>query len=63
MAYINLLPWREEAQKERQKEFISILTFVGLFVFLIVFGISSYYQAQVDGQQSRNQFLKNEIQI
>ena len=63
MAYINLLPWREEAQKARQKEFISILTFVGLFVFLVVFGISSYYQAQVDGQLARNQFLKNEIQI
>ena len=63
MAYINLLPWREEAQKARQKEFISVLTFVSLFVFLVVFGVSSYYQAQVDGQISRNQFLKNEIQI
>ncbi|NMP30475.1 PilN domain-containing protein [Thalassotalea sp. M1531] len=63
MAYINLLPWREEAQKARQKEFISILTFVGLFTFLVVFAVSSYYQAQVDGQVSRNQFLKNEIQI
>jgi len=63
MAYINLLPWREEAQKARQKEFITILTFAGLFTFLVVLGISQYYQAQIDGQQARNQFLKNEIQI
>ncbi|REL31535.1 PilN domain-containing protein [Thalassotalea euphylliae] len=63
MAYINLLPWREEAQQARKKEFISILAFVGLFMFLVVFAISSYYQAQVDGQLARNQFLKNEIQI
>jgi type IV pilus assembly protein PilN len=63
MAYINLLPWREEAQKARQKEFITILTFVGLFAFLVVFSISRYYQAQVDGQNARNQFLNNEIQI
>lgn len=63
MAYINLLPWREEAQQARKKEFVSILAFVGLFMFIVVFAISSYYQAQVDGQVARNQFLKNEIQI
>ncbi len=63
MAYINLLPWREEAQKARQKEFISILAFVGLFVFLVVFLVASFYQAKIDGQNSRNQFLRNEIQI
>ncbi|MAG75265.1 MAG: pilus assembly protein PilN [Colwelliaceae bacterium] len=63
MAYINLLPWREEAQKARQKEFVSILAFVGLFMFLVVFLIASFYQAKVDGQNSRNQFLRNEIQI
>lgn len=63
MAYINLLPWREEALQARKKEYLSILALVGLVTFLIVFIISSYYQAQIDGQQSRNQFLKDEIQI
>lgn len=63
MAYINLLPWREEAQKAQKKEFFSILTFIGLFTFLVVFGLNLYYQAQIDGQVARNQFLKNEIQI
>ena len=63
MAYINLLPWREEAQKARQKEFVSILAFVGLFMFLVVFLVASFYQAKIDGQNSRNQFLRNEIQI
>jgi len=63
VAYINLLPWREEAQKARQKEFISILAFVGLLVFLVVFLVASFYQAKIDGQNSRNQFLRNEIQI
>lgn len=63
MAHINLLPWREEAQQARKKEFIGVLALVGLLMFLVVFAISSYYQAQVDGQLTRNQFLKNEIQI
>lgn len=63
MAYINLLPWREEALKAKKKEYLSILAVVGLFTFLIVFIISQYYQAQIDGQIARNQFLKDEIQI
>lgn len=62
MAYINLLPWREEALKAQKKEFIGVLTFVGLIMFLVVFLISSYYQARIDGQIARNQFLKTEIQ-
>jgi len=63
MAYINLLPWREEALQARKKEYLSILALVGLVTFLIIFIISSFYQAQIDGQQARNQFLKDEIQI
>lgn len=63
MAYINLLPWREEALQARKKEYLSILALVGLMTFLVIFIISSYYQAQIDGQQARNQFLKDEIQI
>lgn len=63
MAYINLLPWREEAQRQRQQEYFTVLAFVGVVGLLIVFAVSQFYQAQIDGQQFRNQFLKNEIQI
>lgn len=63
MAYINLLPWREEAQKAKQKEYFTILTAVALGAFAVVFIVSQFYQAMIDGQNRRNQFLKNEIQI
>ncbi|GAA6172604.1 PilN domain-containing protein [Colwellia sp. KU-HH00111] len=63
MAYINLLPWREEALKEKQKEFYTLLTAVSLVVFALVFAVNLYFQARIDGQVTRNQFLKNEIQI
>ena len=63
MAYINLLPWREEAIKAQQKEFFTILIAVALCVFALVFSVSLIYQAQIDNQVERNQFLKNEIQI
>ena len=61
MAHINLLPWREAALKAKQKEYFTILTAVGLTVFALVLMVNFYYQANIDGQNSRNQFLKNEI--
>jgi len=63
MAYINLLPWREEAEKAKQRAFFSVLTAVALSAFAIVFLVNQFYQMRVDGQNARNQFLKNEIQV
>lgn len=63
MAHINLLPWREEALKAQQKEFFTILTVIALLSLALVFSVSLFYQAQIDGQITKNQFLKNEIQL
>ena len=63
MAHINLLPWREEAEKAKQTEFLSLLTMVALSAFAVIFLISQYFQMKIDGQNARNQFLKNEILI
>lgn len=63
MPHINLLPWREEAQRFKQQQYFSLLTFLGLSSFLFVFLISQFYQSQIDNQRSRNQFLTNEIKI
>jgi len=62
MAYINLLPWREEALKVKQKEFFTILAAAGLCAFALVIIVNLYFQTRIDGQNTRNQFLKNEIQ-
>ncbi|ALO33621.1 pilus assembly protein PilN [Colwellia sp. MT41] len=61
MAHINLLPWREAALKAQQKEYFSILAAVGLTVLALVLIINFYFQARIDGQNSKNQYLKNEI--
>jgi type IV pilus assembly protein PilN len=63
VAYINLLPWREEAEKAKQRAFFTVLTLVALGAFSIVFLVNQFYQMRIDGQNDRNQFLKNEIQI
>lgn len=63
MPHINLLPWREEAQKLKQQQYFSLLAFLGLMSFLVVFLVSQYYQARIDGQLSRNTYLTNEIKV
>ncbi len=63
MAYINLLPWRDAARKERQKEYLTILSVIGIFAFLIVFGISLFYSERIAGQLKRNAFLNAEINV
>lgn len=61
MARINLLPWRAERRKARQKEFgaimlLSILAALALSV-LIVF----YFSSEISGQRKRNAFLDTQI--
>lgn len=61
MAHINLLPWREAARKEQQKQYLTLITAVALFSFILVFAISSIYSARLDRQHQRNQYLQAEI--
>jgi type IV pilus assembly protein PilN len=63
MAHINLLPWREEALKVQQKEFFTALTVIALLSLALVFSVSLFYQAQIDGQITKNQYIKNENQL
>ncbi|SET18225.1 PilN domain-containing protein [Thalassotalea agarivorans] len=63
MAYINLLPWREEAQKAKQREFFSLLALVALSGIAIILAVSQFYSASISNQEKRNQFLTNEITI
>lgn len=61
MARINLLPWRAERRKQRQKEFTLMLGATALGAVLLAFGISYYYGLQIDGQNERNAFVEGEI--
>lgn len=63
MASINLLPWREAAQKAKEREYFTALTAVAICCFALVFIVSQYYQARIDGQNNRNHYLSQEIKI
>ncbi|MEF9977279.1 MAG: PilN domain-containing protein [Thermomonas sp.] len=61
MARINLLPWRAERRKSRQKEFAGMLGLAALAGVLVAFLIYSYYGGRVSGQTERNDYLRGEI--
>lgn len=63
MAYINLLPWREAARKERQKNYVMVLALTALVSFLVFFLINQIYNARLEGQAKRNQFIESEIRV
>lgn len=63
MAKINLLPWRAERRKLRQKEFFSMLGATALVAVLAAFGVIKYFDLLIDGQNQRNALLQNEIKL
>lgn len=61
MARINLLPWRAERRKLRQKEFLTMLGVSALGAVLLSFLLVNYYNRQIDGENTRIAFVKDEI--
>ena len=61
MARINLLPWRAERRKARQKEFGVMLGLAALAGILLTLLIVTIYNGRIAGQEARNQYLRDEI--
>jgi type IV pilus assembly protein PilN len=61
MARINLLPWRAERRKLRQKEFMVMLGMSAVAGVVLWFLVNSYYNAQISGQNDRNAYLQQQI--
>jgi type IV pilus assembly protein PilN len=61
MPRINLLPWREEERKKRQRDFL--IAMGGAFVAaIVVVGLTMFtYSQMIDHQNARNARLKAEI--
>lgn len=62
MARINLLPWRAERRKQRQREFYAMLGMAAVGGLLLSLVIWFYYDRQVSGQMDRNAYLEAEIE-
>lgn len=61
MARINLLPWRAERRKQRQRDFYGMLGFAAMGGVLLSILLWFYYDRQISGQNERNSFLQAEI--
>ncbi|MCA1779566.1 MAG: PilN domain-containing protein [Xanthomonadaceae bacterium] len=61
MRTINLLPWREDLRRERQRNFLIVLGVAALVAALCVFLVKQLYDARIDNQNARNAFLQSEI--
>lgn len=61
MSRINLLPWRAERRKQRQKEFGVMVGIAAAAGVVLWFLVNMYYNAQIDGQNERNAFLQQQI--
>ena len=61
MARINLLPWRAERRKLRQKDFLGMLGLAVAAGVLASFLLVSWYNSRIGNQNARNEYLKGEI--
>lgn len=61
MARINLLPWRTERRKQREREFYMMLAASAVAAFLAVAAAYGWMDARIDTQNQRNAYLTNEI--
>lgn len=61
MARINLLPWREEQRRERQRHFLSTLLMTSILGVVIVFLVGTVFDQKIEHQQHRNELVKSEI--
>ena len=61
MARINLLPWREEARRERQRQFLYSLMGTLVLGAILVLIIGLFFDQQISYQEARNQQIQIEI--
>ena len=63
MAKINLVPWREERNKRRQRELLGMLAATVAATLVLGMLWHMFHQYRIDKQMERNQFLRAEIAL
>jgi type IV pilus assembly protein PilN len=61
MARINLLPWREEARRERQRQFMYSLMGTLVLGAILVLIVGLFFDQRISQQEARNQQIQVEI--
>lgn len=61
MAHINLLPWREELRKERNRDFTTHCFIVAILMALVIGGVHYAFLQQIRLQKQRNDLIQDQI--
>lgn len=61
MPHINLLPWREELRRRRNKDFGVTAFIVAALMAGVAYGVHWHFQQRIDFQKERNAFLETQI--
>jgi len=61
MPHINLLPWREEERRGKQRQFINIAVGAAILMVGIVVLVHLRMSGIIDEQNNRNQFMQGQI--
>ena len=61
MAKINLLPWRADRRKQREREFYVMLAMAAIAAIAVVLMWYLWMNARLDNQDARNAYLKDQI--
>ena len=61
MAKINLLPWRAERRRQREREFYTMLGAAALAAVAVLFGWWYWMGLRLDNQDARNAYLTDQI--
>lgn len=63
MAYINLLPWRQEQRQRQQNAYLAVLGTVAVSTFVVCYLVFAAIGTVIDGQRHRNDFMQQEIRV
>ena len=63
MARINLLPWREELRRRRQKEFVVLIVVAIIAMVGVVGGVHWEFNNRIQFQTGRNNYLLEQIAV
>jgi type IV pilus assembly protein PilN len=61
MARINLLPWRQQLRRERQRQFMMSVLMTTILSVILVYLIGVAFDRRISHQESRNAMLESEI--
>lgn len=63
MPHINLLPWREEQRREKQRQFINLAVGTTVLMLGVIVLVHLQVAGMINKQDNRNKFMEDQIAI